>query len=116
MARAAASNGGPRFAEVAGSAKCKEGAALLCFFFLGIGTRAVGFLCLLQSSDHSVQSGIQHHRRMAQGLQLYVFGSMTDILQESSAMEVDGKVWILEQVSSQNQDDGLFRRHKTLLL
>src|ERR1700680_5079804 len=114
MARAAASKAGPRFAEVAGRARCSE-AGLLFLVFLGIRARSVGFLCLLQRSDHGVQRGIKDDGRMAEWLQRGAFALVHGALKEIAAVEFHGEVGILEQVSGEDQDDSFRRLHETLL-
>src|SRR5258708_6558721 len=112
IARAAASKAGPRFAEVAGRARRSEVERRL--FFLGIRVRAIGFLCLLQSFDHSVQRGIQDDGRMPERIQSGAFALVRSALEKIAAMESHGKVGVLEQVSRENQHNRLFRLHKSL--
>src|ERR1700691_240526 len=123
MARAAASKAGPRFAEVAGRARWNGSGAelfvLLLLFFvllfvLDIRVSWVGFLRLIQSSDHRVQSGVQDDGRMAECIQSSVF-TVRGILKEFATMEFHGEVGILQQVSGKDEDNGFIRLHEFLL-
>ena len=73
----------------------------------------IGFLCLFQSMNHSLQGGIEDNWRMAQGLQQSGFG-MGRTRKKIAAMKLHGEIWIFEQVSGKNQDHCLFFLHKSL--
>src|SRR5882762_5852759 len=110
MARAAASKAGPRFAEVAGRARCSEAGRAL--FFLDIRGRWIRFLCLLQSSYHCVQRGIEDNGRMPKRIQARALTLVDSALKKIAAMEAHGEVGVLEQVSGQNQHHRFFWLHE----
>src|SRR5882757_9025312 len=110
MARAAASKAGPRFAEVAGRARCSEAGRRL--FFLAMRVRRIGFLCLLQSFYHGVQRGIEDDRRMPERIQARAFTLVRSTMKKIAAMETHGKVGILEEVPGEDQDHRFFWLHE----
>src|ERR1700688_608851 len=113
MARAAASKAGPRLAELAGRAKCSDVGLRRFFLVLGIRVVHVGFLCVIESLDHSIESGVENDGRMSKGFELCFFGLVRSSLKQSTAMEVHGEVGIFKQVSGEDQDDAFVGFYKS---
>src|SRR5271165_2242130 len=117
MAIAAASNAGPRLAEVAGRTNWRE-AWRRELFFLGIvlsrsfehflsivPLRAkIGVFLLFKCPDHSIERGIEDDGRTAQGLQFRDFGvALRGRWKQLAAMEIHRKPGIFEQMPGEHQ-------------
>src|ERR1700682_1329330 len=98
MASAAASNAGPRLAEVAGKAS-RNGPGLGDLFFSAIGVHRIRFLRRFQGSQNRVQLGVEHNGRPTQRLKSGAFSFPESASKQVAAVELHGEVGILQQVS-----------------
>ena len=111
-ANAAASNAGPRFAEVAGRLIAKA----LGLLGLSAGHGGLGLLGLFEHTNHGVSIGIEHNRSPLPGGKNFGLLGVRRAFKQITTMKFEREVGILEQVSGKHQHHGdSFCFHESLL-